>query len=570
MSSPTPELAPAATPSASGTPGAPGGRPVAPRIAVARGGGSTPAAARVPVFRVGEEVAALLEALLAEPTPARAAAAFCSRLAVAVGARRVCLGVLVPGRPDARGGAAPARRCRLIAESFRPRPELPPEQVQQLSAAIFEACDQQVVVDSEAQALDGPVAQCAQVLAAAARGRVLTVPLGEAGQVYGALVIEIHPAAPSAEGAAPVPVPGAEQLEELFIRIGPLTARLLSLIEVKGPWARGWARLTGSGPAGQGVTPAAAPTGSVAGGAMSGTSTQGAGAAYLGGLVGRVGSRAAARFGDPRQVLRRRLLGVGAAVVAGIVVWPWPHSISAPARLEGELQRVVAAPADGYLKEVVARPGDRVRAGQLLGALGERELDLDRGRLGSDLAQRRGEKAVALAKGDRAAMMIAQSRMDEAQAQLDLIEQQSQRYLLTSPIDGVVIEGDWVRAVGAPLERGKALFTVAPVDRYRVMVDLDERDINDVRVGQTGRVALSALPADAIRLKVVRIGAAAGVVDGRNVFEIEAEPIDPPAAGLRPGLKGVARLEDESRALLTVWWRRLAHASRALWWRWWP
>ena len=525
------------------------------------------------ILLAGEELAGIVEAVLAEATPGRAAAAFCSRLAVSLGARRVCLGVLVAGRgrspastmqPGGRGAMAP-RRCRVVAESFRPRPDLPPEQLQALVAVMFEACDQQVIVDSTNLAVDGPIAQCARALAAHNLGRVLAVPLGESGEVYGALVIEGQPVAPRAAAApggdaqSALPEmrttdwPADEAVHGFLIRLAPLAARLLSLIEVQGRRVDWWLRVAG-GPAEQpGLPPMA-----------------GAGQAFLARLSGRVGGRAPAHQGDPRLGLRRRLIGAGVVVLLAVLIWPWPHSISAPARLEGEVQRVVAAPADGYLKEVLVRPGDRVRAGQLLGALGERELELERARLGSDLAQRGGEKSVALAKGDRAAMMIAQARMDEAQAQLDLIEQQSQRYLLTAPIDGVVIEGDWVRSVGAPLERGKALFTVAPVDRYRVIVDLDERDLALVRAGQSGRLALSALPSEEIRLKVVRMAAAAAVVDGRNAFEVEAEPIDPPAAGLRPGLRGVARLSDEPRSLLAVWGRRLSHALRGLWWRWWP
>ena len=90
-----------------------------------------------------------------------------------------------------------------------------------------------------------------------------------------------------------------------------------------------------------------------------------------------------------------------------------------------------------------------------------------------------------------------------------------------------------------------------------------------LKVGQTGRLMVSALPWDTVAMTIERITPMASVVDGRNVFEIEARPLQAPR-DLRPGLRGVARIEVGRDPLLRVWSRRvLDHLSRFVW-RWAP
>lgn len=281
-------------------------------------------------------------------------------------------------------------------------------------------------------------------------------------------------------------------------------------------------------------------------------------------------ARALGQFRDARHARPLRIAAaLGTAVLLAGAFVPIDSSISAPSRIEGEVQRIVASPTKGYLKSVLARPGDRVKAGQVIAELGERDLELERSKLRSEHAQHEGSLSAALARGDRAAMAIAQSKMDEARAQLSLIEQQLERVQLQSPIDGVLIQGDLAQSVNAPVERGQALFTIAPVDRYRVIVELDERDLRGVHVGQRGRLALSALPWDTIDLEVLRVAPMATMVEGRNVFELETRPAAAPAS-LRPGLRGVAHLDAGRRPLFAVWGERLLDAARRLTWRWQP
>ena len=76
---------------------------------------------------------------------------------------------------------------------------------------------------------------------------------------------------------------------------------------------------------------------------------------------------------------------VAAAIAATFV--PVSYNVGAPARLEGSVQRIVAAPIDGFLDQVNVRPGDRVRANDVVAELAMRDLQAERAKRQSELAQ---------------------------------------------------------------------------------------------------------------------------------------------------------------------------------------
>jgi aminoglycoside phosphotransferase len=113
------------------------------------------------------------------------------------------------------------------------------------------------------------------------------------------------------------------------------------------------------------------------------------------------------------------------------------------------------------------------------------------------------------------------------------------------------------------------LFEIAPLDGYRIVLRVDERDISDVQLGQKGRLALQALPGDSLPLTVDRITPVASSEGDRNVFRVEAR-LDTPSSALRPGMEGVAKIEIERRRLLWIWTHRIIDTVRLWAWSWWP
>lgn len=271
------------------------------------------------------------------------------------------------------------------------------------------------------------------------------------------------------------------------------------------------------------------------------------------------------RLRQPRSRLRRRLLLATALVLAAAALLPLPHEVTGRARLEGAEQRVLVAPSDGFVKTAHVRPGDRVAAGAPLLQLVEDDLQLERERWASQLAQHENAYAAAMAGADRVGTATSMAKIDEAQAQLALVDERLQRGRLAAPFDAVVIAGDLSQAIGAPVRQGDVLLTLASGGLQRVIVEIDETDIARVQPGQAGQLALSSLPWHGEDLVVERITPMARAADGRNIFEVQARLVAPSAA-LRPGLLGRASLVVGRRPPLWVWLGAAANRARLAWW----
>ncbi|HEV7915725.1 MAG TPA: HlyD family efflux transporter periplasmic adaptor subunit, partial [Albitalea sp.] len=247
--------------------------------------------------------------------------------------------------------------------------------------------------------------------------------------------------------------------------------------------------------------------------------------------------------------------------------WPGTLQLAGQARVEGAMQRSISAPADGFVKAVHVRPGDAVTAGQLLLELAEQDLRIDAQRLAGELAQHESASLAALARSDRAQMGQHLARAEEARAQLELVNGRIVRTRIEAPFDAVVIEGDLTRSVGAAVKRGEALLALAPRDGHRIVIQIDERDIERVRTGQSAALALSALPWDTLPLQVTRVMPVARSIAGANVFDVEARPLGRSDA-LRPGMTGVARVSVGHEALALTAGRRMLDWLRLRWWQW--
>ncbi len=276
------------------------------------------------------------------------------------------------------------------------------------------------------------------------------------------------------------------------------------------------------------------------------------------------------RIKDPTERgLRWSLGGVAAALLVGVLV-PLPYHVTASARLEGAVKRVLSASEDGFLREVHVRPGDLVKAGQVLAELSDDDLQNARRARVADLAQQENAFAEAFAQGDHAQAATAQTKVAESRAQLALVEQQLARVKLVAPFDGVVIQGDLRQQLGAPVKRGETLLTLAPGLDWRVVLEVDESEVSELQAGQVAGLRLSAMPGQVISLLLERVTPVAKPTADGVRYEVEAIPTGAGAglAGLRPGLQGVAQIELTSRPLLQRWALHGWQWLRMLAWKW--
>lgn len=259
------------------------------------------------------------------------------------------------------------------------------------------------------------------------------------------------------------------------------------------------------------------------------------------------------------------------ALLAGFLAFAeGAYRVSANARVEGEIQRSVTAPFQSYVRETTKRAGDTVGQGELLARLDDRDLKLERVRLQAQREQLGKQYREAMAKRDRATVRVVSSQIDQAEAQLALVGEQLARTEIVAPFDGILVSGDLTQALGAPLERGQVLFEIAPLDDYRVVLQVDERDITGIRVGQRGELVLSSMPQTVFPVSVRKITPVSVAKEGRNTFRVEAELAPDVATRLRPGMEGVAKIHVEDRRLIWIWTRELVNWVKLKFWAWTP
>lgn len=266
-----------------------------------------------------------------------------------------------------------------------------------------------------------------------------------------------------------------------------------------------------------------------------------------------------------------RQLGFKLGVIAALALFIFmglvtaDYKVASDARLEAKIQRVVVAPQKGYVAQANVRPGDVIQAGEVLGTLDDKDLKLQYHKLSSQKEQLEKEYRGAMASHNRSETSIIQARILQIRAQLALIREQLARLRLTAPFNGVIVSGDLSQALGSPVERGQVLFTVAPLEEYRIVLQVDERDIGVVREGQRGHLLLSGMVDEPLPFMVEKITPVSIPEKGRNYFQVEAK-VEKQSDLLRPGMEGVAKIEVGRRKLLWIWGHSLADWLRLKVW----
>jgi RND family efflux transporter MFP subunit len=291
------------------------------------------------------------------------------------------------------------------------------------------------------------------------------------------------------------------------------------------------------------------------------------------GVLRRVadGSSAAWReFAGPRHPGLKLIGGLLVLLIAGITFYETEHRVSARTVVEGSTQLAAVAPFDGFIAAAPVRAGETVKKGQELARLDDRDLVLERSRWAAEGEQLRRKYQQAQAVGERAQMGVLAAQMNQADAQLALAEERLARASIIAPFDGVVVSGDLSQEIGSPVQTGKLLFEIAPLAGYRVMMEVDDRDIARLALGQPGELVLSGMPDRSMPLTVRRITPVASQRNGRNLFAVEAALQGDPPAGLRPGMEGIAKVAVGERSLLWIWTHGFVDWLRLTLWSWMP
>ncbi|MDA1093785.1 MAG: efflux RND transporter periplasmic adaptor subunit [Acidobacteria bacterium] len=240
------------------------------------------------------------------------------------------------------------------------------------------------------------------------------------------------------------------------------------------------------------------------------------------------------------------------------------------------LQTVDVAPkTGGRLTSVSVQLGDRVRRGQVLAKIEDREILQQVAQAEASLAvakatirQREADLKVAELNFERSKnlfgrQLLAKQALDDAEsrymasvAQLDLSTAQLaqtdarlqelrinlQNTSVTSPVDGFV--GKRSVDPGAMVSQNSAIASVVDISQLRLIVNVVEKDIRMVTVGDSGVVEVDAYPGEKFQGRIARVAPVLDPATRTASMEVEIPNGD---NRLKPGMYARVVLTVEER-----------------------
>ena len=273
-----------------------------------------------------------------------------------------------------------------------------------------------------------------------------------------------------------------------------------------------------------------------------------------------------AQWLGPRHTWSKVAAVAGALLVAIVFLVPVSYRVEAPFLMRSDALAHLPAPFDGYLAEVLVRPGDPVTKGQALARLDDSDLLIEESSAKAELQRYSSEAEQAEANRQLADMRVALAMKAQAQARLDLCRYRLARAVVRAPYDGVLVEGDLRERIGAPVRTGEVMMKVTQLAGLYVEMQVPERDINQVLASRTAEVAFASRPEETFVVEVARIEPSAVPDRDGNRFIVRGR-LTGDANWFRPGMSGIAKINAGQRNLAWIGTHRLVDFLRLkLWW----
>lgn len=275
------------------------------------------------------------------------------------------------------------------------------------------------------------------------------------------------------------------------------------------------------------------------------------------------------RLFGPRYLIWKFAAAALAASLALMVLVKIDYRVTAKTVIEGEVQLSAVSPFEGFIAASYVRPGDTVKKDQVLCRLDDHDLKLEQQKWYSEREQHARKLREAMANHEMSDVQVLSAQVQQADAQYAMVTDRINRVEVKAPFDGVVISGDLSQLIGSPVETGKQLFEIAPLQAYRVILQVDENEIRHVELGQHGSLMIAGIVDGAMPLSVSKITPMATARDGHNFFRVEAS-LEKMPANLRPGMEGVGKINVGERRLWWVLTHSFTDWLRLTLWNWLP
>lgn len=279
------------------------------------------------------------------------------------------------------------------------------------------------------------------------------------------------------------------------------------------------------------------------------------------------------------------VLAVGVAAVFLLGLIQWRVYIYADGVVEPENREVVHSRTPGFVTEIRAHPGQRLKKGDVILVCQDDELETRIKQVQSQV-ERAQIARIKASVVDQAQRNIIVEQIKTLQGQLDDLLRQKDELTIRAGIDGNLVAPKLHEMMGKFLQKGEEIGQVATIDRLEIRAILEQADAQlatqkklattdyptEVRlVGQPGRVlhAESAILTPAANSKMrnaalTTIGGGQVAVDPRDQHGLTAQvpqfelrcSLANPGSLYQPGQRAFLRIKIDNKPLAWQWTRR--------------
>jgi putative peptide zinc metalloprotease protein len=296
-------------------------------------------------------------------------------------------------------------------------------------------------------------------------------------------------------------------------------------------------------------------------------------------------NRLAGAWGGIRAWLERRrkeqmawkLSRAQQATLAGIAfllfIPPLPYKVASDFVLEPQKRASLRTKVAGKVSQVLAREGDQVQSGQLLGVLENPEIKANSGVLVQQLLLARSDLRTTEFLSDTQRSAQASLEQSRLQSELAVALERQDGLRMVAPFEGTVTTANLDQKAGEFLPAGDEFCQVVDRTTVRARVLVRDWDLAEVKPGASVELKLLAYPFQTFTGKVAQILPAASLDhpvaqpeklesmghELTNYFALVVE-LPNPGGILREGMTGTAKISGKHRPLAM-------QAGRSIW-RW--
>lgn len=243
-------------------------------------------------------------------------------------------------------------------------------------------------------------------------------------------------------------------------------------------------------------------------------------------------------------------LSLAAALLLLLFLVRIPLRIVAPCEVIPENPYVITAPLEGIIEEIVVKPGELVKKGNILFEYDKRapmhELRMAEKQVA--MVQSEVNRAMTLGNVDKkslAEVVILKAKLEREKVNLDYAKHQAELLHFRSPIDGVVIFDNPEEWQGRPVKIGEKILTISDPEQSRIRVWLQEHDNINLDLNTPISIFLNINPIKSYQANLIYVANEATLSDKKvPSFIAEADWVDKPK-DVKLGLTGNAILYGE-------------------------